>query len=54
MKRTERSMMERTIDDVVSVAMALANKMRTGEPSEALKAKFLRVTRKLEKATGKR
>ena len=39
---------------VVTVAMSFAHALRTGAPSEALQEKFLRVTRALERRSGKK
>ena len=54
MQRKDRTPIQKAVDDVIASAMALAHQMRTGKPYDQLKEKFLRVTRKLEKTTGKR
>lgn len=52
--RKKRSKLERALDDVVSVSMAFCHAVRSGSSSADLMEKLLRVTRKLEKATGKK
>jgi aromatic ring hydroxylase len=49
MKRTERTPLQRAVDDVLSTAMAMAHQMRTKQPYDELQKKFLRACNKLQK-----
>ena len=53
-EKAERTGLDRALGNVVSVSMAMAHQMRTAQPYDNLREKFLRATRRLERVTGKR
>ncbi len=49
MKRTERTPLQKAVDDVLTTAMAMAHQMRTKQPYDDLQKKFLRAAARLQR-----